>query len=121
MATLRQPLFLLFFILAIGNQLLELLGIYIWPLHTHLGDLLSLPLTLTIALAAERLYFQNPYFILPLRFTLLALLLFSVAFEGLLPLLHSRYTADPWDVLAYAAGAVIFQVWMNKPLKEERV
>ncbi|WP_266203645.1 magnesium citrate secondary transporter [Pontibacter kalidii] len=120
MATFKQPLFIASFILAAANQALELAGIYIRPLHTHLDDLLALPLTLTIALAAERLYFRNPYFVLPLRYTLLALLLFSLVFEGLLPLLHRRYTADPWDVLAYLAGAFIFQGWMNKPLAERQ-
>lgn len=121
MSTFRQPLFIFFLILVAVNQALELSGVYIWPLHTHLDDLLVLPLALTIALGAERLYFKNPYFVLPLHYTLLALLLFSLVFEGLLPLLHSRYTADLWDVLAYAAGAVIFQVWMNKPLAKEQV
>ncbi|WP_276498361.1 hypothetical protein [Pontibacter litorisediminis] len=116
MATLRQPLFVFFLVLAAANQLLELAGIYVWPLHTHLDDLLVLPLALTVALAAERLYFRNPGFVLPQRFTLLALLLFSVVFEGLLPLLHQKYTADPWDVAAYGVGAAVYQAWMNKPL-----
>ncbi|MCX2740537.1 hypothetical protein [Pontibacter anaerobius] len=112
---------MIFLLLAAGNQLLELTGVYLWPLHTHLDDLLVLPLALTVALAAERLYFRNPYFVLPLYHTLLALLLFSVVFEGLLPLLHQKYTADPWDVLAYTTGAFIFQRWMNRPLAGERV
>ncbi|TPE45579.1 magnesium citrate secondary transporter [Pontibacter mangrovi] len=113
MANLRQPLFIILALLALGNQLLELFGIIIWPLHAHLDDLLVLPLTLALALTAERLYFQNPYFVLPWRYTLLALLLFSLVFEALLPLLHHRYTADALDVLAYAAGAVVFERWMN--------
>ncbi|GAB3825351.1 hypothetical protein GCM10028895_34860 [Pontibacter rugosus] len=106
MQTLLNPLFILSFILAAANQVLELNQVYIWPLHTHLDDLLVLPLTLTIALAAERAYFRKPGFILPWRYTWLAVLLFSVMFEGLLPLLHTKYTADLWDIAAYAAGAV---------------
>ncbi|GHA64400.1 hypothetical protein [Pontibacter akesuensis] len=120
MRTLCQPLFLLCFILALANQLLELAGVYIWPLHTHLDDLLVLPLTLTIALAAERLYFDTPYFTLPLGYTLLALLLFCVVFEGVLPLLHTMYTADYWDILAYAAGALFFHTSINKPLEQKQ-
>ncbi|WP_299758799.1 magnesium citrate secondary transporter [uncultured Pontibacter sp.] len=121
MQTFRNPVFILCLLLAVGNQALELSKVYIWPLHTHLDDLLALPLTLTVALAAERLYFKNPYFVLPKQYTLLALLLFSVVFEGLLPRLHNKYTADAWDVLAYMVGALIFQVWLNKPLARQHV
>lgn len=117
MAILRHPVFLLCIVLALSNQLLELYGLYIWPLHTHLDDLLVLPITLSFALAAERLYFNDLCYVLPLRYTLVALLLFCVVFEALLPLLHSKYTADLWDVLAYTAGALLFQMSINKPPK----
>ncbi len=117
MQTLLHPVFILCLILACANQVLELNKVYIWPLHTHADDLLALPLTLTVALAAERAYFRNPCFTLPLHYTLLAVLLFSVVFEGLLPLLHTRYTADWWDIPAYAVGALVFQLTLNKPLR----
>ena len=31
--------------------------------------------------------------------------------------IEAQAVADPWDVLAYAAGALIFQLWMNKRVR----
>lgn len=114
METLRHPIFTSSFILFGLNQLLELGHIFIWPLYTHLDDLLCLPITLTVILAAERLYFANPYFVLPKRYILSTVFLFSVTFEALLPAVASKYTSDVWDVVAYAVGALLFQVSINR-------
>lgn len=103
-----------------ANQLLELNKVYIWPLHTHLDDLLALPIILTVALAVERAYFRAPRFILPLRFSLLALLLFSVVFELVLPLFSPKHTADALDVVAYAIGGAVFHKVLNRPQKKTR-
>lgn len=116
MRTLTNPRFILCALAALANQLLQWQGYRIWPLHSHLDDLLALPLSLSLVLAAERLYFRNPAFVLPLRLVLLAWLFFSVVFELALPLLSRVYTPDAWDVLAYGLGAVLFQVSINRPL-----
>ncbi|MFD2513967.1 hypothetical protein ACFSRY_08830 [Pontibacter locisalis] len=117
MKTLCHPLFLLCLLLFGLNQLLELSKVYVWPLYTHLDDLLVLPITLTIALAAERAYFNSHGFVLPLRYSLLAFVLFSAVFEGVLPLISQKYTADALDVVAYALGTAAFQLLINRPLK----
>ncbi|MEJ8802558.1 hypothetical protein [Pontibacter sp. H249] len=114
MKVLQHPLFIACLLLFCLNQVLENNGVYVWPLHTHLDDFLCLPLTLTIILAAERVYFQNPAFILPKRYLVIAAVLFSLMFEVILPLFAARYTADPWDVIAYAAGALLFQLSINR-------
>lgn len=116
MRTLRHPLFLLCLLLFGISQLLEQLKILIWPVYTHLDDLVCLPVSLTVVLAAERAYFCAPKYILPLRFTLLALLLFSIVFEVTLPLFSEKYTADVLDIVAYAIGAIAFHNFTNKPL-----
>lgn len=114
MKTLQHPLFILSMLLFCLNQALEQAEVYIWPLYTHLDDLLCLPVTLTIILAAERAYFHNPFFILPKRYLLMAVLMFSIVFEGLLPTFAAKYTADAWDVVAYAVGAFVFQLGINR-------
>ena len=121
MKALQHPLFIASMLLFCLNQVLEQAEVYIWPLYTHLDDLLCLPVTLSIALAAERVYFQNPFFVLPRHYLLIAVLLFSLVFEGLLPLFAAKYTADVWDVVAYAAGATIFQVGINKNAQPQSV
>ena len=120
MNILRHPFFLLSVLLFCLNQVLEQLQLYIWPLHTHLDDLLCLPVVLTLILASERLYFQNPYFVLPRAYTISAVLLFSLVFELLLPVLHVKYTSDIWDVIAYGVGALLFQTIINRPYFSEK-
>ncbi|MDX5481587.1 MAG: hypothetical protein LPK07_07870 [Hymenobacteraceae bacterium] len=112
---LRHPFFLICLVLFCLNQLLELQQLYIWPLYAYLDDLLCLPITLTMALAGERAYFRSPAFTLPKRYILLAFLLFTVVFEGILPLFSARYTADVLDIAAYALGGYAFQYILNKP------
>ncbi len=42
------------------------------------------------------------------------LVVWTVIAEGIMPLLNPRFTADWWDVVAYAAGAVVAAVlWRN--------
>ncbi|GAB3194933.1 hypothetical protein GCM10027293_04280 [Pontibacter aydingkolensis] len=101
--------------------MLELLHIYIWPLHTHLDDLLCMPVILTLILAAERLYFRNPYFVLPRHYIVVSVLLFSIVFEGILPLLAAKYTADAWDIVAYVVGALIFHKNINRSMPAQSI
>lgn len=117
MRTLRHPVFLLCLLLFCANQALEQSGIYLEPLLSYLDDLLAMPVVLTLILAAERAYFRNSSFVLPLSYTCAAVLLFSIFFEGIFPLVSVRHTADVWDIAAYAAGAVLFHVIINKPLR----
>ncbi|NDK54837.1 magnesium citrate secondary transporter [Pontibacter sp. BT213] len=98
------------------NQLLEWQHIFISPLYQYLDDLLCMPLVLTITLATERLYFSNNYFVLPLRYSLVAAVLVSIYFEVILPLFSPVYTPDAVDVLCYSVGVVVFQVLINRPL-----
>ncbi|MDJ0366436.1 hypothetical protein QMK33_14855 [Hymenobacter sp. H14-R3] len=90
-----------------------------WPLPTaitsHLGDLLSLPLMLSLALAAHRLLI-NPVGTLPRAWLVVAWLVVAGWFEGLLPLWSAQAVADPLDVLAYGLGTLGFHYWLNRPL-----
>lgn len=82
----------------------------------YLADLLCMPLVLTIALFVQRAVFaRNAFLVYTPQQVGLAVLYCSVMFEGVLPHFMERYTADWWDVLAYAAGGVLFQVTLNKP------
>ncbi|WP_299989871.1 hypothetical protein [uncultured Pontibacter sp.] len=116
MHTLLHPVFLVCALLFVGNQALELAGFYFPLLFSYLDDLLAMPIVLTIILAAERIYFQNDKFVLPLAWLVVTVVAFSVFFELLLPPIYSKHTADWLDVMAYTLGALIFQFSINKPL-----
>jgi hypothetical protein len=80
----------------------------------YLNDVLCLPITLTLALFLQQQMFPgsarerlNPAQIL---FTFLYI---SFFFEGVLPALADRYTRDWLDVVAYAAGGLIFYYGCN--------
>lgn len=117
MRTLLHPLFLVCFFLFCLNQALEQAQVYIWPLHTHLDDLLCLPLTLRIVLAVQRAYFGDASMVLPVRHIFFAVAAFSICFELLFPLYKTIYTADMLDVLAYILGALVFYIYLNKPFE----
>ena len=86
------------------------------PLTSYLGDLLALPVLLTLALAAQRRLGSHPAtFVFPDAWLLTAWLGVSVWFEALLPHFSPHAVADPFDVLAYALGTLAFRRWLNRP------
>jgi len=78
-------------------------------------DLLCLPLVLSVVLTVHRLYHGSGRFTLLGFHGLLAVVLFGVLFEGILPLTGVRAVADPLDILMYLAGFLVFQVGLNQP------
>jgi len=83
------------------------------PVTAHLGDLLAMPLLLSLALAAHRLLISRAG-TLPAGWLVGAWLAVSGWFEGLLPLWSAQAVADPLDVLAYALGTLAFDHWLNR-------
>jgi hypothetical protein len=84
----------------------------------YLNDVLCLPVTLTLALFLQQQIFPgtarqrlNPAQII---FTFLY---FTFFFEGILPAQADRYTRDWLDVVAYAAGGLVFYYWGNPKSK----
>lgn len=114
----RQPLFvvavLLHGLLQLNRRVLHMaLPV---PLTSYLGDLLALPVLLTLALAAQRRLGPQPAtFVFPDTWLLSAWLGISVWFEVQLPQFSPRALADPFDVLAYALGTLAFRRWLNRP------
>jgi len=83
-------------------------------LHSHLEDLLALPIILKSAqLSIQVLLPRQKNYRIPLRDSLLILAAFSIYYEAYLPMNDPRFTADPWDVLCYGLGFLAFEMWMN--------
>ena len=78
-------------------------------------DLLCLPLVLSVVLTAHRLAVGSGRFTLPGFHGLLAVVLFGIFFEGILPLTAAGAVADPLDILMYLAGFLVFQAGINQP------
>ena len=115
-AVLRQPLFV-GSVLLYGAYQLNKRGLHRplpeW-LTSYLSDVLCLPVILSLALAAHQaLYGRRAT--LPGAWVLAAWATMALWFEVLLPRWSARAVADPVDVLAYAAGALLFQRWLNRP------
>lgn len=116
-AVLRHPLFvgaaLLYGSYQLARHWLR------WPLPpwltSYLGDVLFLPLLLSVALMLHRVWLRNDGATLPVAWVLAAYVGVAVWFEGVLPLYSARATADPLDVLAYGVGAWVFLRWLNRP------
>jgi hypothetical protein len=114
MKNLKDPVFLFFCFLFCSNKILEMNGFFIPFIHAYMDDLICLPVILNITLFLFRKFiYRDDQYCFPLFFILSALLMFSLAFEALLPLSSAAYTADPWDILAYSLGGIFFHFWFN--------
>ena len=117
----RRPLFLGAVLLFGGQQLLRhVLSVPVPALLTaYLGDVVSMPIMLTLALFAQRcLVAHSRTFVFPSSWLLFAWLYVSVWFEVLLPCFSARAVADPFDVGAYALGTLAFSHWLNRAGEE---
>lgn len=76
-------------------------------------DLLCMPLVLGLILLAHR-WVAGDGRTLPVSHGLLAVGVFSIFFELILPAIGSAAVGDPLDVLMYLAGFLIFQVFINR-------
>lgn len=84
-------------------------------IDSYLDDFLFLPVVYSLVLILLR-PFLSAKFILPLPMIVLGWLCTSFFTEWLFPRLSSEHTSDPWDILAYAAGGLVFAWLGNKPL-----
>lgn len=74
-------------------------------LRAYLGDLLALPVYLPLsAYLARQLKLIPRHFRFRVSHILLAVILFGILFEGLLPLMDGRATRDLGDIMAYLIG-----------------
>ncbi len=113
---LTRPLFLLLTALFLANQLIEHFGIVVPFVHAYLDDFLTLPLGLSFVLFVQRfLVYRDGRYSLPVWQIVFAWVVFSVWFELILPQYKATSVANVWDVVAYAAGGLVFYRRMNQP------
>lgn len=81
-------------------------------------DLLCLPLVLSLVLVVHRLVRRCPDYNLPFFHGLLALILFTVYFEVVLPGTGHPAVGDPLDFLFYLVGFIVFQLGLNRQVAD---
>lgn len=76
--------------------------------NSYVGDFFALPVYLPLSIwAAHKLGIIDTSFTLSIWHLILAVVLFSVIFEGVVPAIDSSSTRDPGDIIAYLDGAIL--------------
>lgn len=84
-------------------------------LHSHFNDLLLIPCALPLMLLLHRQVRLRGHDDPPTAGEIgLHLVVWSILFELAGPGLMTHATGDAWDILAYAAGAVVAGLWWNR-------
>lgn len=110
---LRDPVFLAATVLYLANRYIfrPLEGPHGGFFHNYGNDILCIPFLLPPVLRVYRAIGLRWHDRMPTRFELFThLVVWSIVFEGIAPRMGGIYAwtkADPWDVVAYAAGAII--------------
>lgn len=113
---ITKPLFLLVLILFIFNEL-DLGLSKPFYIQFYLNDLLSPTVLLTLSMLFLTLIYRD-LFIFSKAQLLFFFLYLSFVFELLLPYLSSSFTADKYDLVAYAIGTILFHYLINQKLDE---
>ena len=85
-----------------------------WFTHGYLNDVICLPLFLPMILFVQRVIGLRRHDGYPRGWEIVQhWAIFSVVFEVVLPRMGPAFdtTADPWDVVAYAAGGAVAGAW----------
>jgi len=98
------------------NKLFLHLQFYSFPfLKNYLSDCLAMPVLLSLALFMMRTFVvKNGAYVFSIYQVVFSTVYAGVVFEFLGPKIFTGKTSDWYDLIAYAAGAVFFLVFMNK-------
>lgn len=115
MHTFRHPVFLVCAAVFLLHQLTQKAwGITLPFADSYLDNLLCLPLLLSMLLAERRWWWRQSGYSIPFVEVAIITLILSLLFELAFPHWSPHFTADYWDVAAYATGAGLFSITVNK-------
>lgn len=109
MKALLQPVFVISVFLYLMVRVARL-GAFELPslINSYLTDFLCMPIILTLSCIGVRLVKRLPNLRLT-RFMIFGMTSFyALLFEYFLPNQNKIYTSDPWDVVMYFSGAVLY-------------
>jgi len=112
---LRDPLFLVSCSLYALNRWVLKPHLHSPFLHDHFNDLLLMPCALPPLLLLQHWLGLRPKHQPPTLGEIgLYLFVWSILFEFIGPHLMRRAVGDPWDIVAYAVGAVFAALWWHR-------
>jgi len=117
MKTLLNPWFILGCLVWIIIFTSRKLGHPVYLLNGYIDDAFAIPVIANLSLCFMRVaVIRSNYYVLSAGKVAFIVIYTSVVFEGFLPFISKKYTADWIDVLLYITGGVFFYFVMNKPL-----
>ncbi len=121
MKTLLNPWFLAGCVIWLIVIILRKTGHPLPYLNGYLTDAFAIPVIANLGLWFQRvIIYKSNYYVLSVWHVVFVVVYVSVVFEGLLPWLSAKYTADWIDVMLYVVGGIFFYFFMNKPIIEIR-
>ncbi|MFI5136901.1 MAG: hypothetical protein ACHQIM_03680 [Sphingobacteriales bacterium] len=120
MKTLFNPWFIIGCFVWVAVISTRKLGHPLPYVNGNINDAFAIPVIANLALWFQRVFIiKSNYYVFAPRYVIFIVIYVSLVFEGLLPLLSKKYTADWLDVLLYIFGGLFFYLVMNKALVGE--
>lgn len=115
MAILKSPVFIICLVLFLLHQFLQkVLAVHIPIIDPYLDSFLTMPILLTLLVVERRFLFRRgSTYCLSIGSIVAATIFVALVVELVFPALSDRFTADWWDVLAYALGSILFHYTIN--------
>lgn len=116
MGLLLKPWFVLMVSVAIGHQLTQKVFHISLPwADSYLDPLLLMPILCQLVLWERRVLFRKgPSYTLEWWRVALVCVFVSVLAEVVFPMVSSKFTADPYDIVCYGLGAFTFWTLWNE-------
>ncbi|WP_430615156.1 hypothetical protein [Flavobacterium sp. JP2137] len=116
MRIVYNPYFLGLLLVGTSIYILQRCGVILPDfVQYYINDLLVMPLVLWVVLAFLKMI-HGAQARISWAMAVPLVVFYSLFFECYLPTFHPRYTADGYDVLCYAVGALVF-MWFQHRIK----
>ena len=117
MKTLLNPWFLAGCVIWLTVIILRRCGHPLAYLNGYVTDAFAIPVIANLGLWFQRVFiYKTNYYVLSWRHVAFIVVYVSLVFEGILPWISLKYTADWIDVALYVIGGAFFYWMMNRPL-----
>lgn len=112
MKTVSHPIFIIVLLVYLTYYILKHTGFEMPALITsYLADILSLFLINTLVLFILRKIYSKPNLELSVGMIVISIILITLIFEVIQPMINEYFVADPIDLLCYLISGSLYYVW----------